>query len=346
MKLTTKFLLGLVAATMLSTSAISAGSSSSSSGGSRGGSSSYSSGGSSYSRPPPSAPSTSTSPSTYSKPTATTPSVATTPSTPSTPTPSASGGGAGYGRPAAVGAAVGAAGVATTATATPSKPATPPPSAINSAAQRTMSANSLSAYQAERRNASTPPRPIDTASIKNDAGFSSARSSFRSTDDYMTRRSSEINIYRDRNPNIYVINHGLSPNYGVYDSGFLTGMMLGAVGNAAANSMWMYSHYNDPWYRDWRRDLDRKAVDDAELRTKLAAMDAQIAELKAKNVAVPSTVPLPPGVSPALAIAPEAMIASADTGYGFWAWFWIYFGIVVLVALVLILSLSWYGGKK
>jgi hypothetical protein len=145
----------------------------------------------------------------------------------------------------------------------------------------------------------------------------------------MEHRSRDIVIYRNRHPDVYVYNYGMSPNYGHYDSAFLMGLMLGHLGsNRNTNASWMYAHQSDPWYPQWRADMERKAQENAELKAKLASMDADMAQLKAQN-AKPAVTALPEGVSGSIAIAPEAMIAAEDKDTDESSHFWaILFGIL------------------
>lgn len=142
------------------------------------------------------------------------------------------------------------------------------------------------------------------------------------TDTYYQQRTVVVNQYRNSYPNVYVVSHNLHPNYGIYDSGFLTGMFMGYLGSSMIhNATWLASQQNQPWYNSYRADLDRQAATNAELRAKIAEMDAEIARQKAAgNVAASNSVPQ--GVNPALAIAPEAVMAATPENTS-WVWLWI-----------------------
>lgn len=238
------------------------------------------------------------------------------------------------------GAAVGAAGVAaSTSHATGNEHSHPPQnnSALSAASQKQMSASSLQAYQAERTQARTPPMPVNTNQVRNDPVYSSARNSFGgNADTYYRQRTEVYTVYRQRYPDVVVINQNLRPNYGIYDSGFLTGMVMGYVGSSMIhNATWMAAQQNQPWYPQYRADLERQAQSNAELRAKLAAMDEEIVKLKAQNI--PTTASkLPEGVNPALAIAPEAVIADTPEKSSYW-WLWGLLGFGVGAGIVVLI---------
>lgn len=89
--------------------------------------------------------------------------------------------------------------------------------------------------------------------------------------------------------------------YGVYDSMFVWH-------NMDTHPEWFYHHYDDPAYIAWRRDADRiaQSQDNAELRAKLAKLDQDVADLKAKSVPVNKTY-LPPDIKPDVALAAEVV---------------------------------------
>jgi len=57
-------------------------------------------------------------------------------------------------------------------------------------------------------------------------------------------------------------------------------MFMGAaIGSSMSNNAaWMAAQQNQAWYASYRADLDRQAMSNAELRNKIAAMDAEIAQ--------------------------------------------------------------------
>lgn len=281
--------------------------------------SSGSSGSSGYSKPS----STPSSGSSYSKPnsssnsstttkSATVPSTSKTPSSsqgytePSTAAPSSSS--QGYTKPSPPSSTT------NSSTLAPKTPST----ALGAASNKNLSADSLKAYQAERNAASKPPQPIN----KTDTVNNPAKSTYKDANQYMNKRSTVINDYHTNNPSVTTINRGMSPNYGMYDSNFLTGMIMGYLGTSMLqNSMWMYSHMNEPWYKSYRADLDAQAANNAELKAKIAAMDAEVAKLKEQNAQPQEKNVIPKEIDPALAIAPEAMILDDEHNSGISWWY-------------------------
>ena len=219
---------------------------------------------------------------------------------------------------------------------TPSQPTTSPSTGhttLGAASTKSMSQDSLKAYQAERATATKPPQAVNTADAKNNP----ARSTYQNTDQYMNKRTTIINNYNNTHPGWSSMGYGMYPNYGMWSNSFLTGMVMGYVGTSLlSNAMWMYSHSHEPWYPSYRADLEAQAANNAELRAKLAAMDAEVIKLKAQNAQPQPVNTLPNGVDPALAIAPETMMAAdADSGMSWW-WAIAFFGIGLGAALITI----------
>jgi len=94
-------------------------------------------------------------------------------------------------------------------------------------------------------------------------------------------------------PPVYV--HYGAPSYGIWDALFLWSIL-------DLHHDWAYYHRDDPAYEAWRRDADRLAQDNADLRAKLAAMDRDVAAMKEKQVP-PEPNYLPLGVKPDVALA-------------------------------------------
>ena len=176
-----------------------------------------------------------------------------------------------------------------------------------------MSTTSFSAYQAERAASVRPASPVDKSTLNNSV-FNNTRSSYGSdVNTYMNKRTEYYTSYRARSPEVFVINSNLRPNYGVYDSGFLTGMMIGQLGsNHAANMSWMAAQYNQPWYNSYRNDLNEQAATNEKLRARLVELDAEIEMLKARGGEPADVTVLPPDIQPEIAIAPEAVIAATS----------------------------------
>ena len=72
------------------------------------------------------------------------------------------------------------------------------------------------------------------------------------------------------------------PRYGLWDAVFL-GFMLERAAEQEYALMY-YNHRNEAEMIQWRQDMDRMAMDNADLRAKLAAMDQQAAQLQGTPV--------------------------------------------------------------
>ena len=199
----------------------------------------------------------------------------------------------------------------------------PPPGILATASTKQMSAQSLRQLDADKARANAPAQPVNVAAARQDPVFAQARSSYGGdTSRYYSDRTAAMGGWRTSHV-IYV--HDMRPNYGIYDVLFLATLM------EASNANWAYSHHNDPWYSDWHADQMRQAANNEQLRAQMAQMDAKIAELERDKAPVMAPGALPPGVSPAIAIAPETMSADEFAGAGK-ASFWT-FGHVMLMIL-------------
>ena len=72
------------------------------------------------------------------------------------------------------------------------------------------------------------------------------------------------------------------PRYGLWDAVFL-GFMLERAAEQEYALMY-YNHRNEAEMIQWRQDMDRMAMDNADLRARLAAMDQQAAQLQGTPV--------------------------------------------------------------
>ena len=196
----------------------------------------------------------------------------------------------------------------------------PPPNALAGAQTRNMSANSLNLYQDERERAKHPPMPISPADTRNNPAYVNASRAYGGNfDTYMTGRHANYSSFRDSNRDTFVIVHEIRPNYGIYDSGFLTGMIMGAYIHGAVSdhnadmqhAAWLNAQQNQAWYSQYMSDLRQQAETNAQLRERLAYMEGQQAQAKAQGVTVDATQ-LPHGVDPSIAIAPEAVITDSN----------------------------------
>lgn len=96
------------------------------------------------------------------------------------------------------------------------------------------------------------------------------------------------------------------PSFGMWDA-LIWWSMLDRL-NSRRHYAMAHHHSNDAGYKEWRSEAKRLAEDNVELRAKLDELDRQVATLEGtpRNPEY-----LPPGVTPAVALAAEA-VATAD----------------------------------
>jgi hypothetical protein len=78
------------------------------------------------------------------------------------------------------------------------------------------------------------------------------------------------------------------PSNGGFTEGVLLGTLLQSL-HQPGRDRYFYDHQDDPAYRQWRAEADRTARTDAQMRTKLAELDARVTELQGqpRNPAAP-----------------------------------------------------------
>ena len=70
----------------------------------------------------------------------------------------------------------------------------------------------------------------------------------------------------------------LYPRYGLYDAVFLAFMLDHAAEEQYA--MMYYHHQQEAEFMQWRQEMDNLAIQNAELRARLAVMDQQVAGMQ------------------------------------------------------------------
>jgi hypothetical protein len=138
----------------------------------------------------------------------------------------------------------------------------------------------------------------------------------------------------------------MSPNYGMFDSNFLMGVILGHwTGSSGSNNNssaeWLKSQSNQEWYTHWRADLERASKENEDLKLKIQELDKQMANLKPAEK--PASI-LPEGVPASLALAPEAMIVDAYEDHSL-PWGWILF-MLMLASISLVVFYFYQAGAK
>lgn len=118
---------------------------------------------------------------------------------------------------------------------------------------------------------------------------------------YSTRRSTYYNSI-GYTPAPYV--YSTYPSFGLWDTIFLYSLLN------SNNHSFAYHHQNDPDYIAWRREADRLANDNADLRRQLASMDAGVTGM-AGTAIDPNYMPA--GVDADLALSQEALTSQKPT---------------------------------
>lgn len=124
------------------------------------------------------------------------------------------------------------------------------------------------------------------------------------TDDYRTAYSRKQAIFGDyySHPPIVVVNSGYS-SMGMWDALALSWMFDHQQAQLAAM---MYNRPDDAGLQQYRNELAKQAETNAELKAKLAALDATVSGQKGpRNAAY-----VPEGVDPSVLVAPEALDAT------------------------------------
>jgi hypothetical protein len=190
---------------------------------------------------------------------------------------------------------------------------------VDRLAQRSQSKAAFQQFQKENSVYKAPPvgEPVNQQAAQSSTAWKQYGSGWKTSDDYYARRNAAFarqpafeRYYSS--PPVYINR----PSYGGYAAAFLGGVMLDRITEPGYAS-WAYSHQSDPGYDSWHQDMMRQAQDNAELRAKMATLDQQMADLKAKNA--PKTEALPPDVDPSMVVAPSTVLVattSESSGHG------------------------------
>lgn len=131
-----------------------------------------------------------------------------------------------------------------------------------------------------KSNPKTTPKYTSVRKNNKVVGRVATKSSPAKLRTYHSRRE---NLYSGYNPPVYVYNS--SPSFGAYDAMFLW-MMLDRPSYHSS----YYHHQRDPGFQEWRREAEKQAATNAELKAKLAKLDASVNGMKGTKVD-PSFVP-------------------------------------------------------
>ena len=171
------------------------------------------------------------------------------------------------------------------------------------AIQKQKSADSLSAYKAEQSKFKQPEQKFDKTTYSNSNLYKSAP--VYSGYNAKTQITVRNNYYGGMgyHPPIYYTS--FSPSYGLFDTMFMFWMIDNMNHNAEARAM-AHNYQNDSGFRQFRADLDKQSSTNAELKAKIATMDAEMAKMKDQPV---NANYVPKGIPSEAIIAPQAMMS-------------------------------------
>ena len=150
-------------------------------------------------------------------------------------------------------------------------------SSTSSALQRRASTKSMATHRKETSKFKKPVTRPNASTMRNYRNTGIAKSTPRMTRDrYYSNRSAYYGRTGWSQP-VYV--HNSYSSFGMWDAVFMWSML------DLHRSMY-YHHRTDPGFVQWRREADRLARDNAELRAKLNKLDAEMTTMQTQGVAV------------------------------------------------------------
>jgi hypothetical protein len=191
-----------------------------------------------------------------------------------------------------------------------------PWSSGDQAVSRQRSSQALGAWRAQqdtaRRAAQAPPATADRLPPSQSGGFSRTPAA----PEQRVRPAERPGWYAQRGWNAPLGYAGPQRSFGMWDGLFL-GFLLSNLTRPGSTDFF-HNHRDDPGYLQWREQVDRQARDNAELRSRLDALDQQLA---ARSDQPRDPAYLPPDVPATVAVAPDApartpSLADADGGDG------------------------------
>lgn len=188
-----------------------------------------------------------------------------------------------------------------------SRPSTPPTSFLaKGVTQNRATVQARSSYQqfvAKNQKTTTPRPKQDFSSYRSEA----SRVRPQDTRDFETQKYRYYGSYYS-NPSPTVVYHTSygGSGFGIWDYMFLD-MMLDNNRDEAAS--FAYNHQNDPGYQAYLASLQGQAGENAELRAKLADLNAKVATMQGPK----DPNYLPPGVTPGIAYSRDFLQAQKPT---------------------------------
>jgi TRAP transporter TAXI family solute receptor len=189
------------------------------------------------------------------------------------------------------------------------------------AGQKERSAASLQSYKANQEKFKQPETKVDPKVAASSPVVQNIKITRVSYNDYYSRRDGYWGSYYRPAPYVY---YG-PPAFGVWDAMALYGTL--SLINSANHTQQMqsarfaYNHADDPGYQQWRREAEKQAQSNEDLKKQLADLDKQVAVLKEKGEKKdPKYIPegMPPeaivAASAVAAKAPEKLVIKVATG--------------------------------
>jgi len=171
-------------------------------------------------------------------------------------------------------------------------------SSINKKVSAEQSKAATIKYEQQKSQFKIAPTPIDKSRYSSTSPIMNESIKYNPRN-YTVRR--EI-ILKDYTPPSYIYN--MPPRIGVYDTLFL-GMMFANINNASYMNTY-YTNRNDPDMMEWRREMEKQAATDAELKAKLIEMDNKVKKLESEGVVVDSNY-TPDGIDKDLMFSKDAL---------------------------------------
>lgn len=163
------------------------------------------------------------------------------------------------------------------------------------------------AYSANANKFAKPVTPVykSMSDVKSSPIFSGVRT--RSTDNHSTYYRGRTTYYGNSGWSAPQYVYYSSPSFGMWD-GMMLWMMLDHINDDKYAKM-AYNHANDPGFQQWKQEATKLAESNAELKTKLAAMETKVAGMSGER----DSGYLPEGVPAAVALSNEALSAADKT---------------------------------
>ena len=177
--------------------------------------------------------------------------------------------------------------VASVAPQAPSVKMTPMQQKMNQAYSKQESTKAFASYKTEQTKFKATEVAAQTPKAEQTRVVNNIRVKNYSSGNYYARRNVFYDTYHYRTP---AYAYYSSPSFGMWDGMFLW-FMLDHINDRQYANMY-YNQQNNEDMKAWRREADRLARDNAELRAKLNNLDAETGKLKAQGAVIdPSYVP-------------------------------------------------------